>query len=416
MVVKGINAQVNDAMELTRHAFEYAKKSAPNYNHHVPEVTTTGHSLGGGLAQITAHKYNLRGEAFNPYGGASLDYGVPEGGNRFVNHVMAGDAVSAASPHYGQVRVYAKPEEINSLKAAGYNNHDGLSTDVLHRAPIAAAVLSGTKGTSHNMDNFLNVDGDKRQDVSVLSDPKTQTLAKQYEPMIDKYRDDVRHLRGGITKTVEIGEKVVELHDKAAKRAVEAGVQTGTAVVDTGEKILELHEKVGRKAVEVGVQVGNKAVETGEKAVDLSIYAGRKAIEAGEHAGKKAVEMVESLDRKAAQVGESVGNKAHEAADSIGDFLHSKAAAIGAGTTLLSKDPLAFVKQMTQAHASGDQETFRAMTQSAANHDAGRQLRQQAVATVDRQEQQAAEHLAAQQQQQHEQQQAALHNHGGRSR
>jgi hypothetical protein len=416
MVTKGVNPQIDDALELTRHALDHAKKSVRRYGH-IPEVTTTGHSLGGGLAQATAHKFGLRGEAFNPYGAASLDYGVPEGGNRFVNHVMAGDAVSAASPHYGQVRVYAKPEEISSLKAAGYNNHEGLSIDVLHRAPIVAAVLSGTKGTSHNMDNFLNVDGAGNKDVSVLSDPNTQALAKQYEPMIDKYRDDVRHLRGGITQTVEIGEKVIELHEKAAKRAVETGVRTGKAVVDTGEKILELHEKAGRKAAEAGVHVGKKAIETGEKAVDLGVYAGRKAIETGEHVGKKAVEVGASVGRKAAQVGENVGKKAHDAADSIGDFLHSKAAAVGAGTALLSKDPLAFVKQMTQAHACGDQETFRAMTQSAANHGAGQQLRQQAVATVDRQEQQqAAERLVAQQQQQREQQQAASHSHGGRSR
>ncbi|UJB19995.1 MULTISPECIES: lipase family protein [Lysobacter] len=417
MVFKGINVQINDAMELTRHALKHAKDSVLNDGYRNVEVTTTGHSLGGGLAQATAHKFGLRGEAFNPYGAASLDYGVPEGGNRFVNHVMAGDAVSAASPHYGHVRVYAKPEEISSLKAAGYNNHEGLSTDVLHRAPIVAAVLSGTKGTSHNMDNFLNVDGAGNKDVSVLSDPKTQALAKQYEPMIDKYRDDVRHLRGGITQTVEIGEKVVALHEKAAIRAVEAGVQTGKAVVDTGEKILELHEKAGRKTAEIGVQAGKKAVETGEKAVDLGVYAGKKAIEAGEHVGKKAAELGESVGRKAAQVGENVGKKAHDAADSIGDFLHSKAAAVGAGTALLSRAPLAFVKQMTQAHASGDQETFRAMTQSAANHGAGQQLRHQAVATVDRQEQQqATERLVAQQQQQREQQQAASHSHGGRSR
>ncbi|WP_325051583.1 hypothetical protein [Stenotrophomonas sp. ZAC14D2_NAIMI4_7] len=29
-------------------------------------VHVTGHSLGGALAQITAHHYNLPGDAFNP--------------------------------------------------------------------------------------------------------------------------------------------------------------------------------------------------------------------------------------------------------------------------------------------------------------------------------------------------------------
>ncbi|KRB03462.1 hypothetical protein [Lysobacter sp. Root690] len=424
MVTRGLNAQVDDAMELTKHALTLAKSSASKYGGHVPEVTTTGHSLGGGLAQLTAYKYGLRGEAFNPYGAASLDYGVPEGGNRFVNHVMAGDAVSAASPHYGQVRVYAKPQEIQSLTAAGYNNRDHLSTDILHRAPIVAAVMSGTKGTSHNMDNFLNVDADGRKDVSVINDPKTQALAKQYDPMIDKYRDDVRHLRGGITTSVAVGEKVIELHDKVNKRAFDTGVQTGKFAIATGEKVVDLQVQTSKKAVELGVQAGKAAIHTGEKAVELGERAGRKAMDLGVQAGKKAVETGEKavefgehVGKKAAEVGQRAGKKMHEAGEAIGDFLQSRAASVGAaGTALLSTDPLAFVKKMTQAHASGDHDTFRAMTQSAAHHGAGQQLRHDAGAAVDRHEHQQANERAAQQQSDQQQQETHQHSHGGRSR
>ncbi|MGO1070093.1 hypothetical protein [Lysobacter sp. CA199] len=406
MVAMGSNAQAKDAIEFTKRAISLAEKSARDYGGHAPEVTITGHSLGGCLAQITAHKFGLRGEAFNPYGAASLDYGVPKGGDRFVNHVMAGDAVSAASPHYGQVRVYAKPEEINSLKGAGYNNHDRISTDILHRAPLVAAVASGTKGRSHNMDNFLNVDGDGHEDVSVLRDPKTQALAKQYDPMIDKYRDDVRHLRAGITTTVAVGETIVELHEKALKRGIDTGIQTGKIAAAVGEKAIEMHEKTARKVVEVGVQAGKAAVETGEKAVELGERAGRKAVEVGEHVGKKAAEIGEKAEKKAREVG-----------DAIGDFFSSKTASVGAaGTALLSANPLAFVRQMTQAHASGDQETFRAMTQSAANHGAGQQLRHEASATVDRQEQHQAAERASAQQQRDRQQETAQPSQGGRSR
>jgi hypothetical protein len=325
MVATGLNAQVNDAMELTRHALEYANRSARDYGIRVPEVTTTGHSLGGGLAQITAHKFNLRGEAFNPYGAASLDYGVPEGGHRFVSHVMAGDAVSAASPHYGQVRVYAKPEEITSLKAAGYNNHDGLSTDILHRAPLVAAVMAGTKGTSHNMDNFLNVDGSpqKKADISVLSDPKTQALARQYDPMIDKYRDDVRHLRGGITASVAVGEKIIELHENAGKRAIDAGAHTGKIAVATGEKIADLHAQAGKQAIELGVHAGKAAIETGEKAIEFGERAGRKAVDLGAQVGRRAIETGERAIELGQHVGEKASRTAHEVGEAVGDVLHS---------------------------------------------------------------------------------------------
>jgi hypothetical protein len=285
--------------------------------------------------------------------------------------------------------------------------------------------MSGTKGTSHNMDNFLNVDGDRRKDVSVLSDPKTQALAKQYDPMIDKYRDDVRHLRGGITTSVAVSEKVIELHEKVGKRAFDAGVQTGKVAIATGEKVADLHMQATKKAVELGVHAGKAAIHTGEKAVELGERAGRKAMDVGVQAGKKAVEtgekaveFGEQVGKKAAEVGQTAGKKMHEAGEAIGDFLHSRAASVGAaGTALLSRDPLAFVKQMTQAHASGDHDTFRAMTQSAANHSAGQQLRHDASAAVDQHEHhQANERIAQQQRDQQQQQETTPHSHGGRSR
>jgi hypothetical protein len=137
----------------------------------------------------------------------------------------------------------------------------------------------------------------------------------------------------------------------------------------------------------------------------------KKAVETGE----KAVEFGEHVGRKAAEVGERAGKKMHQAGEAIGDFLQSRAASVGAaGTALLSTDPLAFVKKMTQAHASGDHDTFRAMTQSAANHGAGQQLRHDAGAAVDRHEHQANERAAQQRDQQ--QQETQQHSHGGRSR
>ena len=71
MVVARVNVQVPEAIALTQRALERAREIGA-LKGHAPEVTITGHSLGGTLAQITAHRFNLRGEAFNSYGAANL--------------------------------------------------------------------------------------------------------------------------------------------------------------------------------------------------------------------------------------------------------------------------------------------------------------------------------------------------------
>ncbi|AZR25783.1 hypothetical protein A11M_0105535 [Xanthomonas vasicola pv. vasculorum NCPPB 895] len=190
MVASRHNNQAAEAIELTRHALAYAQKMGKDGV--VPEVTVTGHSLGGDLAQVTAHYFGLKGETFNAYGAVSLDRRIPEGGTDVINHVMAGDAVSAASKHYGQVKVYATPHEIALLQQAGYDNtHSILDA----RDPRVAVAL----GDSHRIHNFLPVDGNGKPDRSVLEDPQAQQLSKQYAPMIEKYRDDVSLMRGGLT-------------------------------------------------------------------------------------------------------------------------------------------------------------------------------------------------------------------------
>ncbi|XUP35160.1 DUF6792 domain-containing protein (plasmid) [Xanthomonas axonopodis pv. vasculorum] len=193
MVAARYNNQAAEALELTRYALDYAHELGKGGK--PPQVTVTGHSLGGNLAQVTAHHYGLQGETFNAYGAVSLDRRIPEGGHDVINHVMAGDAVSAASQHYGQVCVYARPEEIAFLQQAGYdNNHSMLDA----RDPLVAVTL----GDSHRMHNFLPVDGHGKPDRSVLEDPAARQLAQQYAPMVVKYRHDVQTLRSGVTLEV----------------------------------------------------------------------------------------------------------------------------------------------------------------------------------------------------------------------
>ena len=214
MVLARTNLQEADAIELTRYALEFAKQKGERSGH-IPEVTVTGHSLGGTLAQITAHRFHLRGETFNAYGAVSLGYRIPEGGDRILNHVMAGDVVSGASHHYGQVRMYAKPEEVTSLQIGGYDNTRN-PFDMRH--PLVAASLSATVAASHNMHNFTNLDGDKKADLSVLGDPKAQRMAEQFGPMFDKYRRDVYVLRGGISLGASLARNVDGVLDEANHR------------------------------------------------------------------------------------------------------------------------------------------------------------------------------------------------------
>ncbi|MCW0460213.1 hypothetical protein NB717_001281 [Xanthomonas sacchari] len=192
MVMTRHNAQVADAVAFTSHALEYADKLAKDGA--APVVTVTGHSLGGALAEVTAHHFGLKGETFNAYGAVSLDRRIPEGGTDVINNVMAGDPVSAASRHYGQVRIYATPEEVATLQRAGYDNSRG---GWEARNPFSA--VGGLIVESHRMHNFLPVDGNGQPDRSVLEDPAAQQRAAQYAPMIGRYREDVESMRIGTT-------------------------------------------------------------------------------------------------------------------------------------------------------------------------------------------------------------------------
>lgn len=196
MVVGRTNPQAEDAIALTRKALEEAQKIGAQPDMSTPEVSVTGHSLGGTLAQVTAHHFDLRGETFNAYGAASLDRGIGPGPNdRVLNHVLATDVVSAASPHYGEVITYAKEKEIDVLHQSGYFENrfsDLLVPDV----PIAAAARSFS---AHKMSNFMPTDSDGTPHVSVLDDPQARGRADEHSRMIADYRGDVMNIRRGVT-------------------------------------------------------------------------------------------------------------------------------------------------------------------------------------------------------------------------
>ena len=195
MVLGRVNPQAQDAIRLTQHALMFAERKGFRNGGHAPEVTVTGHSLGGCLAQITAHHFDLRGETFNAYGAASLGLRIPEGGDRVLNHVMSADLVNAASPHYGQVRVYASQKEIDTLDRLGYDDRAS-HFDIRMKGVQPIATLG-----SHFMSNFTDANPSGR---SILADPDALARAHRHEAMIDKAREDMREQRGAFSGLADV--------------------------------------------------------------------------------------------------------------------------------------------------------------------------------------------------------------------
>ena len=112
-----------------------------------------------------------------------------------VNHVMAADAVSSASPHFGQVRIYASEREMTVLKQSGYHDHRILDLATLDLPVVAAGRTLG----SHKMINFLLEDANGRRHLSVLNDPAALGRATKHERSIETYRGDINAIRIGAT-------------------------------------------------------------------------------------------------------------------------------------------------------------------------------------------------------------------------
>ena len=181
------NHQIDDAMRLVEHAKTHAEQwHDKNPNRAPPTLSTTGHSLGGTLAEVTAYRHNLHGETFNAYGSVGLNgmpsYAISNG--NVVNHVIATDAVSAANEHYGQVRTYARQRDIAALVNYGYGQYNPMPDNP---TPLAAQSLAA----SHSI-RYFTAPG------NVLSNPQYSARAHEYNDMIQTYRHDVHNRRDTI--------------------------------------------------------------------------------------------------------------------------------------------------------------------------------------------------------------------------
>jgi hypothetical protein len=250
MVLLGVNAQAPDSIAFTKDVMAKAQKDA-ELNDRTANVTVTGHSLGGTLAEINAAKFGLKGETFNAYGAASL-FGVPAGGNQVIDHVRAGDVVSAASPHFGEVRVYAAQQDIDTLSKAGYRDDSGVLS---LRNPVKAIDFD-----SHAIDNF--VPNSKLLGQSIIS-PESQARYLAHEGMVDRYRNDVMDIRKGLSAPWEIpktiAEEAVAVGHAVADKVGEAAHAVEQTVEHVAHEVKETYEHVKEDVSEGLHAIGEKA-------------------------------------------------------------------------------------------------------------------------------------------------------------
>ncbi|SKB45039.1 XVIPCD domain-containing protein [Luteibacter sp. 22Crub2.1] len=244
MVLTGINLQTADSEAFTKRVLAAAKEKSETYGTPL-NVTVTGHSLGGTLAEINASRFGLHGETFNAYGAAGLNQGIPSGGSQVIDHVRAGDVVAAASPHFGEVRVYATEKDIDTLSKAGYRDD---STLLSPRNPVKAIDFD-----AHAIDNFTPIN--PRLGHSIM-DAESQARYRAHEGMVDRYRNDVRDIRMGLSAAWEIPKAIGEFKDAVEHRVVDA-VGAGVLAVEHGFE----HLKEGVQHVGHEISQGIHAVE-----------------------------------------------------------------------------------------------------------------------------------------------------------
>lgn len=265
MALHGRNNQLDDAIAFTQRVLDKAKESEAKLGYPVA-VTTTGHSLGGSLAELTAAKFKLPAETFNAYGPADLKglqrYGIDAHARHphIVNHVRATDVVGAGGHHFGEVHTYARAKDVESLRKGRYLDEPGLLR--LPTNPLLTADLS-----AHSMSTFLH----DNPGGSIMA-PENEARARAYRGPIAQYRQDVVSNRidlATIANRAPSPLNMINPLDPSAKlklQAMDAGVVAAAGMTVDGM------QQVGRAAAN-----GFKAAGEGASRAYGSVFGSKTA-------------------------------------------------------------------------------------------------------------------------------------------
>ena len=231
MVTHRVNSQATDALRLTDEAVRLAEAERQRTGL-APEVSTTGHSLGGTLSQYTAFRRDLPGRSFNGYGAVEIDSGVFPGmregqnANAFKSYYRITDPVGTGGRHYGESIPLATPRDISVLRdIGGYSNRRG-GVDV--REPFSVAVSFGL--SAHSIGAFIRSEGGNPPTLTA----EARQLARDYDPMADKYRDDVRFVRETLGL---IGRGLADAYQRSGDFAREFRNSIGRGLDTTGDTL-----------------------------------------------------------------------------------------------------------------------------------------------------------------------------------
>lgn len=351
------NQQLDDARDLVELAIEMAKRDGTS-------VTVTGHSLGGFLAQVTAHEYGLRGETFNAYGAAGL-YGVPEGGSQVINHVRATDMVGAANRHYGEVRVYATQQDVDALLRAGplpsQQNRWELIGDLRKLSPElthGAVQFHGGHRTPEQMATY---------GPNTIINSDNQALYQQHKAEFDAYRESIRSAAEDVSLAVKLTGAGVAYSSAINSQYLAHKIRHGVMGNDVHDEIRELRQ-TARRAVD---ETNSRFVPPDEPVIYRS-GAGGPLREV--HEKMESLLRPPTLEDDQCKPGPGSGWPSRPPAGSAPNPLS------------LRDDPLAYINHMVAAHDAGDQDTFRQMTRAAANDPYARLVQTAAAAQVDYEE------------------------------
>jgi len=301
MVVSAVNAQAPESEAFTKSVMAKANTEAEK-NHYAVDFKVTGHSLGGTLAEINAYKFGLHGETFNAYGAAGLAMGIPSGGNQVIDNVKATDVVSAGSPHFGQVRTFATPQDIDHLHQAGYNNDSSILSP---RNLVGEVKRDG--GGAHGIANFA-----PDQNGQTIMTASNQALAHSNEGAISRYRNDVRDVRVGISMATGGEEAVL-----AVDGAIAAGHSLSKASAAAEQSSVRAYEATRETVVHEAHVVHDKAVEGLHATEHAAQYVGHEAHQGYDYTREKTIQAAHATEHAAQYVGHETVKEYNATVDAI---------------------------------------------------------------------------------------------------